>query len=179
MAYPSQIDVDDTSPTITYYPFGDTFGVPDPRAGWNPYYSGSGFAGSQDEIGVGNSSHLTYLDGASFSVQWMGAYHFLLNLTSSLRGDMTGTGIQLFGNISQATYNTTLDGTSIQANSSSLMNSLLAEFHGLPDTNHTVTLTVHTISPPTSDSYISFDKAVVISTPGPGDNKLVGDISSP
>jgi len=76
MAVPLQIWVDDTSPTITYYPFADTFGTPNVLAGWNPYYTDSGFAAYQGDLGVGTSLHRTSLDGASFSVQWNGVYYF-------------------------------------------------------------------------------------------------------
>jgi hypothetical protein len=78
MASPLQaaIVVDDTCPSISYYPFADTFGTPNLLAGWNPYYTGSGYASYQGVLGVGTSLHRTSLDGASFSVQWNGAYHF-------------------------------------------------------------------------------------------------------
>jgi hypothetical protein len=76
MANPLQIYIDDTSPTIAYYPFADTFGTPDLLAGWNPYYTGSGFASHQGQIGGGTSLHRTSLDGASASIQWNGAFYF-------------------------------------------------------------------------------------------------------
>jgi hypothetical protein len=76
MANPLQIYVDDTSPSITYYPFADTFGPPNLNAGWNPYYTGSGYAAYQGQTGQGTSLHRTSLDGASFSIQWNGAYHY-------------------------------------------------------------------------------------------------------
>lgn len=77
MADSTQLYVDDTSPCITYYPFGDTFGAPNTSAGWNPYYTGSGYAAFQGQIGEGTSLHRTSLDGASFSLQWNGAYCFI------------------------------------------------------------------------------------------------------
>ena len=46
-----QLVVDDTSPEIVYSPFGDTFSTPDLLAGWNPYYSSSGFASVQGQVG--------------------------------------------------------------------------------------------------------------------------------
>lgn len=73
MATIVQFDVDDTSPLITYLPFGDTFSTPNLSAGWNPYFDGSGFASSPGETGIGTSSHITSLNGASVTVQWHGA----------------------------------------------------------------------------------------------------------
>lgn len=82
MANPLQISVDDTSPSVSYFPFADTFGTPDVSAGWNPYYTGSSFAAFQGQEGEGNSLHRTSLDGASFSVQWIGVYHSFFDRSS-------------------------------------------------------------------------------------------------
>lgn len=76
MADPLRLSIDNTSPTISYYPFADTFGAPNLNAGWNPYFSDSGYAAFQGQLGSGTSAHRTSLDGASFSVQWNGAYRF-------------------------------------------------------------------------------------------------------
>ncbi|KAK0476852.1 hypothetical protein IW261DRAFT_1421561 [Armillaria novae-zelandiae] len=43
MAESLEFEVDDTSPAVSYYPLRDTFSTPNLTAGWNPYYSGSGF----------------------------------------------------------------------------------------------------------------------------------------
>lgn len=67
-----QFYVDDTSPTISYSPFGDTFSLPNLTAGWNPYFDTSSFASTIGEIGSGTSYHVTSCDGASLSVQWKG-----------------------------------------------------------------------------------------------------------
>lgn len=165
--------VDDTSPSITYYPFADTFGVPDQFSGWNPYYSQSGFTTSPNQTGQGDSLHLTSLDGASFSVKWSGKPQIILLLLCAnfTRCITLGIGIQLFGSCSQATYDITLDETYIQSYSSSPIDNLLAEFYDLSDADHTLTLTVHTNTPPAPDSYIAFDKAAIVSAPGPGDNR--------
>src|ERR1700691_2745888 len=74
---------------------------------------------------------------------------------------VTGTGIQLFGNASQASYNLTLDGTPTQANSSSPTEGLLVDLHDLSDGNHTVTLTMQTSSSPSADEFLDFDKALI------------------
>jgi hypothetical protein len=67
-----QLVVNDTSPTIVYAPFGDTFSAPNILEGWNPYYSASGYATFQGEVGNGTSFHITSLDGAQLSLQWRG-----------------------------------------------------------------------------------------------------------
>lgn len=67
--------IDDTSPSVAYFPFGDTFTSPALAAGWNPYFTGSGFAAFQGEIGVGQSRHRTEKNGAEVSVTWAGEYH--------------------------------------------------------------------------------------------------------
>jgi hypothetical protein len=91
---------------------------------------------------------------------------------------VSGTGIQLFGNASQASYSLTLDGTPVQANSSSPADSILADFHDLIDANHTVTLTVHTNSSPSPDAFISFDQALITASPELDDSKYVHVIAS-
>lgn len=84
-----------------------------------------------------------------------------------------GTGIQLFGNTSQSTYSFNLDNSAgAQPNSTSVSDGLLADFHDLDDTNHTLTLTVHTTSPSTPDSYIDFDGATIIYTDGNDNNDV-------
>ncbi|EMD37645.1 hypothetical protein CERSUDRAFT_73497 [Gelatoporia subvermispora B] len=77
------LTIDDTSPAISYSPFGDTFTQPNLTAGWNPFYTDSGFAtipaGSSSsastsitQIGNGTSLHITAHDGAQIGVTWNG-----------------------------------------------------------------------------------------------------------
>jgi hypothetical protein len=73
MADNVQFYVDDTSPSIFYSPFRDTFSLPNLTAGWNPYFDLSSFATDPGEIGNGTSYHVTSLDGATIAVQWKGA----------------------------------------------------------------------------------------------------------
>jgi len=80
MAEAIQFYVDDTSPSVAYSPFGDTFSIPAPTAGWNPYFDGSGFASALGETGNGTSYHVTSLDGATISLQWKGASEIWSNL---------------------------------------------------------------------------------------------------
>ncbi len=67
-----QFEVDDTSPMITYFPFGDTLSTANLSAGWNPYFDGSGFLSAPGETGSGTSQHISARDGASLVIQWHG-----------------------------------------------------------------------------------------------------------
>ncbi len=69
------ITIDDTSPTIVYSPFADTFGAPDFATGWNPYFSLPGGILSNSSVGEDSNStsvHVTLADGASLAVRWNG-----------------------------------------------------------------------------------------------------------
>lgn len=68
------ITIDDTSPTVVYSPFADTFAAPNLTAGWNPYFSDSGLATDPTigQVGQGLSFHVTSADGASLAIRWNG-----------------------------------------------------------------------------------------------------------
>ena len=68
-----QLSIDDSSPTIQYFPFADTLGQPNLLAGWNAYFTGSFFAATPGETGNGTSLHLTSHDGAAISLTFFGA----------------------------------------------------------------------------------------------------------
>ena len=74
------LTLDDNSPTVAYAPFRDTFGAPNLTAGWNPYYTGSGFSSGSNSssvvsnIGNGTSLHLTACDAAQVAIQWNGEH---------------------------------------------------------------------------------------------------------
>jgi len=71
-----------------------------------------------------------------------------------------GTGVELYGNTTLATYQVTLDGTT--PSNKDLVSSdtnLLVSFQDLPDMQHTVTLTAYTQSK--STSFVAFDRAVI------------------
>ncbi|CAA7260663.1 unnamed protein product [Cyclocybe aegerita] len=172
-----QLTIDDSSPSVAYSPFRDTLGAPNPTAGWNPYYDPNGYAASPGQLANGTSLHITSLNGAALAVQW------------------TGTGVQLFGNTTNAAYTVTLDGvpitpfpnastttTTSPTPSASSASGLLADIQGLPDVPHTITLTA-LISPnsasgstadpaqvPFGSSMLVFDKAVILSSPVPTSN---------
>lgn len=140
----SQFYVEDDSPEIVYYPFIDTSLSPNVSAGWEQLYSGSGAATSPGQVGVGDSVHSTSLNEASFMIKW------------------NGTGIDLLGNALNASYQIILDGINITTNTSN-QGSILASFHDLTNTNHTVLLTTLT-NQSTPDSFVSFDKALITYT---------------
>ena len=68
-----QIVIDDTSPTIQYFPFADTLAAPDLQGGWNPYFTDSFFAATLGETGNGTSLHVTSHDTANVSLTFFGA----------------------------------------------------------------------------------------------------------
>jgi hypothetical protein len=76
MADDLQFYVDDTSPSIAYIPFADTLSTPNLQAGWNPYFSSSGFAKAPGESGNGTSFHITSLSGALLTLRFNGASYY-------------------------------------------------------------------------------------------------------
>ena len=74
MANVVSFTVNDTSPTISYSPFGDTFSTPNLSASWNPYYTLSGYSTGPADIGNGTSLHITSDNGSSLLVQWHGMH---------------------------------------------------------------------------------------------------------
>ncbi|KAG2342846.1 hypothetical protein BDR05DRAFT_963644 [Suillus weaverae] len=140
----SQFYVEDDSPEIVYYPFVDTSLSPNASVGWEQFYSVSGAASSPSQVGVGYSVHSTSLNDASFMIKW------------------NGTGIDLLGNTYDASYQINLDGINISPNTSD-PESILASFHDLTNTNHTLLLTTLT-NQTTPDSYVTFDKALITYT---------------
>ncbi|KAI0316500.1 hypothetical protein OF83DRAFT_1172824 [Amylostereum chailletii] len=139
-----QLVLNDTSPTLSFFPISDTLGLPNLFAGWNPAFSLSGFASTQGELGNGTSSHVTALDSAAFSVQWF------------------GSAIQLFGNLSgPASYDLSLDGQSNSSISSFDPSNptLLASYDQLPQQDHVLSLTFHNPTN-TSSALIAIDRAV-------------------
>ncbi|KAI5890681.1 uncharacterized protein SCHCODRAFT_02632581 [Schizophyllum commune H4-8] len=147
MANVVYFNVDDTSPQIGYSPFADTLSLPDLTGGWNPYYDDSGFADGLGETGSGNSAHITAHDGATISVRWR------------------GTGIQLVGNATQASYSIALDGERVSASSrkSEFANDALVTLDNLQDTDHTLTFTTNIQSSGTNSSFIVFRRCFVTS----------------
>jgi hypothetical protein len=68
-----ELVLNDTSPVINYYPFAETLGAPNLVAGWNSYFTQSGFLSELGQTGEGVSLHVTSLDGAELTIQWFGA----------------------------------------------------------------------------------------------------------
>ncbi|KAF8172424.1 hypothetical protein K438DRAFT_1728946 [Mycena galopus ATCC 62051] len=141
-----QFRVDDSSPTVTYSPFGDTFSSPNLSAGWNPYWEDPGFSTKvPGAIGSGTSLHITSLNGASLRIQW------------------TGIGIQLVGNVSSASYIVTIDDQAVSP-SANLAPGTLFFVDNLGDGDHQLVLTMQTDTP---DAQFNFDGAVISALPSP------------
>jgi hypothetical protein len=81
---------------------------------------------------------------------------------------IAGTGIQLIGNATDATYTITLDGIPTQPNSTDLANNVLANFEGLMNTDHTILLTAQTTMTQDTNSFVAFDKASITAPPPAG-----------
>ncbi|KAI9456564.1 hypothetical protein BJY52DRAFT_1224230 [Lactarius psammicola] len=142
MADSFSLVVNDSSPSLNYFPFSDTLSVPNFFAGWNPCFSNSACPTFPGQQGNGTSSHVTSRDGAAFSVQWW------------------GNGIQLSGLVTgNITYDLQLDGltnTTVSPSSPGV----LAAYDNLQPTNHTLSLTVH--NPTNSSSaLIAIDHALI------------------
>ncbi|KAJ6500189.1 hypothetical protein C8R47DRAFT_1317469 [Mycena vitilis] len=143
-----QFPVDDSSPTVLYAPFGDTFSSPSLADGWNPHWDDPGFSSAiPGATGSGTSLHITSLNNASLQINWK------------------GTGIKLFGNVTRSSYVVTIDNQATDASATAdLGNSTLLTIDNLADTSHTLTLTVQTEEP---DSLFQFDRALVSAPPSP------------
>jgi hypothetical protein len=150
MANVVTFNVNDTSPTILYSPFGDTLSTPNLSASWNPYYTLSGYASAIGDVGNGTSLHITSDNGSSLVVQWH------------------GTGLQLYGNATLASYSITLDGAPFTPPATS-DNNVLVTITDLPDVPHAVTLTalIPEEQTPPNSSLVVFESAVLTSSPAP------------
>ncbi|KAE9408785.1 hypothetical protein BT96DRAFT_807817 [Gymnopus androsaceus JB14] len=146
MANVPSLVVDDTSPIIQYFPFSDTLGPPDFTAGWNPLFNQTSLGGAPLQVENSTSVHVTSLNNASFSLQWQ------------------GTGIQLVGSVTDASYSILVDGTLRDANATP---TLLASIQNLDDASHVISLTT-IISNTTSnqtESFVVFDQAIISAPP--------------
>ncbi|KAJ3855241.1 hypothetical protein EV368DRAFT_62627 [Lentinula lateritia] len=151
--------VDDTSPTILYFPFGDTLSIPNFTAGWNPLFNQTSFGGVPLEVENSTTVHITSLNNASFSLKWK------------------GTGIQLAGYTTDASYTILLDGFPRDANSTK---TLLASIQDLDNVDHDISLTT-IISDTTQNqtsSFLVFDKATILAPPA-SDNTTVNTLFTP
>ncbi|KAF5338515.1 hypothetical protein D9611_013296 [Ephemerocybe angulata] len=153
MATTVQFYVNDTSPAISYTPFADTLSTPNTGAGWNPYYTGSGYATAQGVKGQGTSFHITSLEGASLTIAWIG------------ESCVSGSGIQLHGNVTNASYTISLDGTNVADPAANLPQNVLATLTDLPERLHTVTLTARFPDSKPDTASVAFGRAIVASNP--------------
>jgi hypothetical protein len=72
-AGPYHLTVDDTAPQISFTPNVDPRNQGDPRKGWQTLYIALDEPNHIGVYGVGESYHVTALDGAQLSVEWNGA----------------------------------------------------------------------------------------------------------
>ncbi|KAJ3535213.1 hypothetical protein NM688_g7009 [Phlebia brevispora] len=158
------VTIDDTSPTIVYSPFGDSFGASNASDGWNPCYSLTGAPACDSSSGQDNTTatslHATASDGASMTLDW------------------NGTAVSLYGYFptnnpsfpSALSYSVSLDGISTtnyvsQLSSGNISQDILASFTSLTNGAHSVQLTMHNpggLSGP--NTQLLFGRAVITST---------------
>lgn len=150
------LDVDDTSPTISYSPSSSTSST-DPVTGWTPCFSLSGCNTKTGTIPNGTSYYITADDDASFSLCWH------------------GTGVQLMGNVSDTShlnYTVYLDGNPVTPDLIDLSQQVLASFQNLPSQEHNVSLVVHASK--SNVGFLAFNKATLTSpSPINGTGKCV------
>lgn len=155
--------IDDSSPSLSYFPFADTLAIPNFFEGWNPCFSISACPTFPGELGNGSSFHVTSKDGAAFSIQWSGTplrNFFILSPVSICVP--AGNGIQLSG-IAEGpiAYDLQLDGrTNSSISPSTTGGTFLAEYDGLQPGNHTLSLIVHNPTNSTS-ALIAIDHALI------------------
>lgn len=148
MAGVVHLDVDDTSPTISYSPSTSTSST-NPNNGWTPCFTLSGCDTTSGMIPNGTSYYITADDNASFTLTWQ------------------GTGVQLLGNVSDAAhlnYTVYLDGSAVTPDLIDLSQQVLASFQNLPLREHNISLVVEPSD--SNDGYLAFDKAT-ITAPSP------------
>ncbi|KAG6335696.1 hypothetical protein ID866_3402 [Astraeus odoratus] len=152
MANVATLYIDDDSPEITYFPSVNLEPSANVTTGWQLLYSGSGAAVAPGQVGVGTSYHYTNLNGTSLMVQW------------------NGTGIDLMGSVSNASYLITLDGDTLPSSSYGQTNTVLASLHDLDSATHTLSLMSLINDPGTPNAFLTLDR-VAITYPPPGANE--------
>ncbi|KAI0339912.1 hypothetical protein BDW22DRAFT_1399608 [Trametopsis cervina] len=158
-----RITIDDTSPTVVYAPFADTFSSPNLTAGWNPFFSDSGFAdttSSDGQVGEGTSFHVTSGDGASLRIRWNGTAVTLYGFFPTSLDAFPAT----------ISYSVSLDGVPTTNYASSFTadpnseDNILAAFTGLANDAHIVELALHNPTGMSDDAILMrFDRAVITS----------------
>jgi hypothetical protein len=110
--------------------------------------------------------HITSKDGASFTVSWKGITTLGIILTVDSHCATPGTGIQLQGNVANATYTINLDGNSVNNTGANVAQDVLATIIDLADEDHVLTLTaqIPNADPPDS-STIALNRALILSIP--------------
>ncbi|KZW01032.1 hypothetical protein EXIGLDRAFT_761049 [Exidia glandulosa HHB12029] len=127
-----EVRYDDTDPVISYSPYGDG----SPTGGWETVFAGGtrpAVGGST--YGVGDSTHVTQLPGATLSFMFW------------------GTSITLLGDAGGASYSITVDNDSLPTPTPK--GSTLASLTGLPPGEHVLVLQVTSVK-----SRFMFDQAI-------------------
>ncbi|KAJ7097600.1 hypothetical protein C8R44DRAFT_748331 [Mycena epipterygia] len=126
--------IPNTSPTLSYFPYADGFGM---QNGWQTWYATSSFNAKPGLVPQGALFHVTTLPGARVTLQFYGSSVYLYGTANS-------------------TYEVTFDDV---VESFSPTNFLLYSKEGLIEENHSVTLT----SKPESNKteLLGFGRAVV------------------
>ena len=173
MAVAFQLGIGNNSPTITYSPFFPNTVAQNATAGWTPYYTISGFPWTSALVGYGTSLQISSKNDSSLSITWFGASPFSLprELVASQTSDRfrltlwTGTGIDLYGNATNAAFQVSLDRKTGGGSSGNALvdpsSNILASFSNLQLDTYIVTLTTRTSSSPSS--FVAFDRAVITS----------------
>jgi len=162
------ISIDDTSPTIAYSPFADTFSEPSLATGWNPFFNNTGLAdpSAGAQTGSGTSLHVTAANGASLGVRWNGT-------GIALYGDLLpfGSASNPSGSIS---YTVSVDGTPTTNYESSFSSStdpssnILALFSNLTYGEHLIELAMQNAANTVDGSVLlRFDRADITSNVPP------------
>ncbi|KIO09368.1 hypothetical protein M404DRAFT_131273 [Pisolithus tinctorius Marx 270] len=143
----STLSIGNESPEVAYFPSVNLEPSENITAGWQLQYTGSGVANSPGQVGEGTSYHYTNLNGASFLILW------------------NGTGIDLMGTASNASYLIALDGHTLPSASYNATDTLLASLNDLEYTNHTLLLTTAITNSNTANAYLTFTEATISYAP--------------
>ena len=76
-----------------------------------------------------------------------------------------GTGIDLVGSASNASYSIALDGSPLPSSSYNVTETALASLNDLEDAHHTLLFTTIVTTPNTPNTFITFDEAIITYVP--------------
>lgn len=82
-----------------------------------------------------------------------------------------GTGIDLMGTATNASYSISLDESPLPPSSYNVSQTVLASLNDLEDAYHTILLTTMITTPSTPNAFITFDEAIIAYAPPPTADK--------